>query len=1494
MDLCVICKTYIEDTKAASVLGEKGCQGLLQASKERGDSIDPNVGDRVHKECRQQYTNKLLIKRDKNALKAASQETSRSLRSQVSPVSFARDCFFCGQPAIYGKRKGFEYEYYPVRTKDFQAKIAEICLSRNDAWAVEVKGRLEFSQDLHASDALYHQQCNVNFRTGKDVPKAFQTLEGSISKKSRGRPVDSTRNDAFLKVASYLEENDDEQITINDLVTKMREYCGDECYIPVHLKQKILEYFGKEVLITEINGKANVVTFRSAASSVLHKFYEQPKHHDSHKEQLRIIETAATLIKNEIKSMNATKTTYPTSEEIQSLEINLSYVPEGLQLFLKKIFVEKNPERKVASIGQAIIQAARPRVLIAPLQIGIGVQMHHHFGSKFLIDSLNSHGFSSSYSEVKRFEKSAAGCLGKEVSPLLDGQFSQFVADNVDHNTRTLDGMSTFHGMGIIQAITPGDSRSYTIPRINRRAADLALQGRIKIHFYKSNVVCNFFTYHKLPELEVKDKDWKINLLWKIVWPLKTCRPGWSGMMQAVHVGEHPGKASIKFLPMIDMNPSDMSCVYSTMMYVCEEAKRQGCTPILTFDQPLWWKAIMIQSNEPEGSVLKNIILRLGTFHMQMSFLGCIGYLMGGSGLQEALEVVYGANTVTHILGGKAYSRAVRGHFLMDSALNAIIVSKAFGIDPHVSEEQNEPLAAEVFQDQTDGSDNMQIDDTPSQSFEVLSSMEIPSEEEQESHMKSDFNGFPFDSSKLVHLYDSLIGKEITVESACQEEIIDDINDKLVQVIDSLKVARTSRLWIQYMEMIDILRKSLKAERTGDWKLHLASVCEMLPYFAAAGHNLYAKSAYLYLQLMLELQTMFPDIYEKFIAGFHVIRRSNRYWAGLSSDLVIEQVLMKNVKSTGGLTRGTGMGEAQRVSWLLSMPACTKINSAMQEFAGTAYETSEQHKDVLLARVKRDEKDTRALLLFLQERDPFASDTSLRSIATGIVADSIVNADRAKEVGDMILAKMVEKNPADFTFKKKDQAVAQSTKSTVKMQGESIQVDPQLLFQRLVAAARGMFEDPSVIFQYELCSYPSAIFESSVLLRAAKKASLGEAMWNLGECGFDGTLGNVKYVLDGGSLLQRVPWPRGASFDAICKIYTDYVRKKYLDVTVVFDGYEEGPSTKDNTHIRRYGGRVGPEVRFNGEMILQSRKDQFLANGINKQRFINHLSEKLNQVGCSTVQANGDADLLIVQTAVSCTASKPTVVIGEDTELLVLLCFHGDMDGCDLYFHSEVKSTGKKQRIWDIKSTKNRLGLDTCKLLPVVHAISGCDTTSRLFGVGKSNALKRLTNDRFTRQARIFLDENATKDDVIQAGENALLVLYNGNTGEGFHEKVSSKASAVELHQLPPTSNAAKFHSLRVYVHVQNWIGNDSRHNPEDWGWTNKNGKLFPITTSLPAAPAKLLEVVKCSCKASCDTRCTCQKNNLQCSTACGECHGTSCSNAADIHIDDIVELEDV
>ena len=64
-----------------------------------------------------------------------------------------------------------------------------------------------------------------------------------------------------------------------------------------------------------------------------------------------------------------------------------------------------------------------------------------------------------------------------------------------------------------------------------------------------------------------------------------------------------------------------------------------------------------------------NIVYRLGGFHTMMSFMGSIGSMMKGSRLEEALQRAYGPNAVTHMISGKAVSRALRGHFLVEAAL---------------------------------------------------------------------------------------------------------------------------------------------------------------------------------------------------------------------------------------------------------------------------------------------------------------------------------------------------------------------------------------------------------------------------------------------------------------------------------------------------------------------------------------------------------------------------------------------------------------------------------------------------------------------------------------------------------------------------------------------------------------------------------------------------------------------------------------------------------
>ena len=111
--------------------------------------------------------------------------------------------------------------------------------------------------------------------------------------------------------------------------------------------------------------------------------------------------------------------------------------------------------------------------------------------------------------------------------------------------------------------------------------------------------------------------------------------------------------------------------------------------------------------------------------------------------------------------------------------------------------------------------------------------------------------------------------------------------------------SKTGQLWLQFMEMVGLVRQFIKAERTGNWKLHIQTVIDMLPLFAASGHNNYLKSAHLYAQKMIALRETNPNVEQQFLSGLHVIRRSDMFWAGLSADLVIEEVFMRSMKTVG-------------------------------------------------------------------------------------------------------------------------------------------------------------------------------------------------------------------------------------------------------------------------------------------------------------------------------------------------------------------------------------------------------------------------------------------------------------------------------------------------------------------------------------------------------------------------------------------------------------------
>ena len=92
----------------------------------------------------------------------------------------------------------------------------------------------------------------------------------------------------------------------------------------------------------------------------------------------------------------------------------------------------------------------------------------------------------------------------------------------------------------------------------------------------------------------------------------------------------------------------------------------------------------------------------------------------------------------------------------------------------------------------------------------------------------------------------------------------------------------------------------------------------------------------------------------------------------------------------------------------------------MDDFTGTKYQTSDQHKDTVQARITRDHSDGLKILQYLQERDPFTAKENIINLATCEVADESVNVHQAFEIGEKLIHRMSNPYVLSFSFKRKD------------------------------------------------------------------------------------------------------------------------------------------------------------------------------------------------------------------------------------------------------------------------------------------------------------------------------------------------------------------------------------------------------------------------------------------------------------------------------------------
>jgi hypothetical protein len=1440
---CFICEQVVTNEDKI-VPGEHARQNIIRCSKERRDDKHKYLSDDcyivVHRLCRNEYTKPSNVKRAKLSFETPKEEIDVSPKRLRSSGNFDFDnfCIFCCDAVKKIPKKGKANVKRSVRVildDSSKENIEKQAISRKDKWGRQVFSRI-YTVKLKDVRPKYHYGCWKSFMRE--------------SSNSVGRPQDNDLCKAMEVIYSYLEQNDDCQFTITELCDLVEDY-----KISIRtMKHKLKEHYGDDIYITDTQSKVPVVCFRNSSDRIIHEHWYEARKTDIQEEEERIMAKAGEIARRSIEDFVFDNKTYNNPRCFMN-DIS-DHIPKQLTVFLDALTSKKKITSKPKSLinkclvlAHCLISLVKPNSFLSPVLLSVAAYIHQKVGSKSLITLLSNLGFCATYHDLKVFE---ASIITAPKEFIKDGTFVQFSFDNCDVNVNTIDGHGTFHNMSGIMCVTPANAivtpneriiKTERIPQsclVQKKGIVTALDYQPK---HSSGLNC--FQFEDINELFSRAKCNDLPTTFDVCWLLAKSRkfpeiPGWQGMLERLTNSEYSDVTRVLQLPFIMSPPTDDETIYTSLTMAINEADKINLkTVFVTFDLPLFMKAVNIVLSAPTDSSLKRIVVRLGGFHLIMSFLGTFGHIMADSGLKELLSLVYAENSVVNILNGHAYSRAIRAHILASTALGQLILKQV-----NLSQEE-EDAVKDLLEDLAD---------------------------------------FP-PTKKAVD--DDLIVHKVT--------------EKFNQELNRLEEkGPTAKLWIQYLKMVTLVKRYIEAERTGNWELHLYVVKMMLPYFISSGHLHYSKACYIYLQLMSNLpQKMDPVDYERFANGYFTVKRTNKFCSGTWTDMVIEQTANREFKALGGIVR-RGFTDEVLNAYVVTKPAFSDIVETLEEFCGINFFSSEQHNDARDCRIRRDEADIEKMYNWLETHDPFSSITSVVvSIGSGLSGNESINCHLSKELGSKRLDLFAGHKFKDIKLKRCDNVRPLSAvNSTVKVYDKAVNIDPLILYQRMLFRKD---EDLSDYFKFELAPFPLSLFTNTGM-RKNVKSSLYSEFECIPEQEVQEKLNNVTtHIIDGGHLLHSVRWGSDIAnhtYQDICNTYLSYIQNNFENPVIVFDGYNDSDSIKTCEQMRR-NKISSPDIKINEGSNVCTNQERFLANTTNKQQLISMLTKTLCDAQIEVKQSTGDADRLIV---ISALERSNSAIITQDTDILVLLTALAPAEQEYLLVKPKLGRTPQKvfssnylqQQHHDVKS-----------YILFVHAFSGCDTTSAVYGKGKKQILKLIENEReLSNWVKIFYKLDATHNEIKIAGESIFLSLYGSKAGQDTLDSLrfklfqkSLKKSVIKLESLPPTSDSAALHAFRTYYQVQLWSGNKLK--PEEWGWTRTNDILLPLKTNLEPAPEHILKLVSCCCKGECSTaKCSCFKSGIKCSSVCKYCEGAICTNSSEetkkVNEEDLEEENDI
>ncbi len=672
-----------------------------------------------------------------------------------------------------------------------------------------------------------------------------------------------------------------------------------------------------------------------------------------------------------------------------------------------------------------------------------------------------------------------------------------------------------------------------------------------------------------------------------------------------------------------------------------------------------------------------------------------------------------------------------------------------------------------------------------------------------------------------------------------------------------------SQMTMAYLKDVSALLALVSAVRESDLERHLEAEREMLKHCFAFDHINYARYLSFQHVFLRDLQRRnHPAIDDLASRGFGGSLSGNAF-SSIHGDLITEVFNGETKRSAGPYKAGYSTDVEKVNTWIKTSHIHAKIQNALREKINMT--TSSLHKELTPAAKRLHRGHVKSLKEKLQgyQIDPFA-DVPARHITTGneINARIIKGLLAAPELGNKKYKSFVEerlvKGTVDFykPIRKNFLETGLKKKSKVPRAITVLKQDRQS-FGTLLSESLSLSE----AFKYPLTPLPLSIATPEGNIRQAPKHLFRNFLIEESKALTNIIPTNARWLIDGMAVMRTVKPKQtyGEWMTQLLKFVQPPKETNPLSIELVNDTYL-ATSIKSSTREKRGEQQQRTYLQgFEQKMPQGNGWSLFFNNIENKTDLISLVAKYMKRYETrknflvpmifterkETWEATKDslkmlfycnheeADTRLVLHA--CLQDTNVFVVSKDTDVLILLVHAYGLVKPKHIWHMKIDH----DKFVDVNKVYTFLGERVSTYLPQLHAITGCDTTSFFYGVGKVKVLKKLNKDD---KSLLFLNEIGKAEHLSQKGIADAIrfvqtILYNGKIDESLvqtrirlYKGLKTKSSEA----LPPDPDSLTQAIIRVHLQSYYWLQCQELQmrdiDMENNGWyVDAEGRVLPV-----------------------------------------------------------------